>query len=358
MLCGMTSSAAPTSSAGPQVIRLSGPQGIVAAIPHYLGFVPEESLVLLCLTAPRDRVGPVSRIDLPPPRHPEILFPMLECAQRYADSAAVVCYHDGPRPACIDDLTKGLRARHIPIIATLSVSAGRIRDARSAASARRDRGIPLLDPNDAQAMTLRSAAVLAERLPLPNRAALAASIEPAAGADTTAMRQAIDTALRELAPAIAVAGARLTPELVERVDTVLDALAAEYRGSGRVSASSAARAIALAHHSGCRDLIIARAVVHGGRDTVGPAISVAAQCPDAYCAQWCAALAAAAYRSGDGALAHCALDRTQRVEPEHRLARLLRSSIEACLPPASLDVLARIPIPVTKAVRRDADATG
>jgi hypothetical protein len=352
----MTPPAAPASSTGPQVVRLSGPQGIVAAIPHYLGFVPENSLVLLCLTSPRDRVGPVCRIDLPPPGYPEVLSPMLECARRHADSAAIVCYHEGPRPPCIDDLADGLRDRRIPIVATLSVSEGRIRDARSDSAARRDRGMPLLAADDTQAIALRSAAVLAGRPPLPNRAALAASITPTAEGDDAGMRQAIDAALAELAPAVAAAGRRLTPELVEWIDAVLDVLDAEYRGCGRVAAESAARAIALAHHPGSRDLIIARAVSRPDRDTVGFAISVAAQCPDDYCAQWCAVLAVAAYRSGDGALAHCALDRTQHAEPEHRLARLLRSSIGAGLPPASLDVLARIPIPVAKSVNRDADA--
>lgn len=338
------------------MIRLSGPQGIVAAIPHYLGFVPENSLVLLCLVSPRGRVGPVCRIDLPPPGYPEVLSPMLECARRHADDAAIVCYHAGPRPPCIDDLADGLRVRRIPIVAILSVAGGRIRDARSTSAARRDHGIPLLDPDDTQATTLLSAAVLAGRPPLPSRAALAASIAPAANGDGAGMRKAIDAAVRELAPVVAAAGPRLTPELVEQVDGVLDALDAEYRSCGRASAESAARAIALAHHPGSRDLIIARAVGRGDRDAVGFAISVAAQCPDDYCAQWCAVLATAAYRSGDGALAHCALDRTQKAEPENRLARLLRSSIAACLPPASLDVLARIPIPVAKSVSRDADA--
>lgn len=354
----MTRSAAgPASTAGQHIVRLSGPQGIVAAIEHCLGFTPEESLVLVCLAAPRDRVGPVARIDLPPPGYPdEALLPMLECARRYADSAAIVCYHDGSRPGCIDDLTRGLRDRDIPVVATLSVFAGRIHDARSAAASPGDGGIPMLPADDPRTTTLRSAALLAGRSPLPNRAALAASIAPPSDCDDADMRRAIATAAQELAPIVSAApGGRLTPGMVGYVDAALTAVNSEYR-TGRISAPSAARAIAAVQHLPCRDLVIARTVDRCGDDFVGPAIAVAARCPDDWCADWCAVLAVAAYRSGDGALAHCALDRTVAAAPRHRLAHLLRSSIDACIPPASLDVLALIPIPQARGISRDAGA--
>lgn len=345
-LAVMTSSAtAPASTAGPYVVRLSGPQGIVAAVPHYLGFVPDESLVLICLTAPRGRIGPVARIDLPPPGCGDVLIPMLECARQHADSVAVVCYHDGPRPSCIDELTRALRLRRIPITATLSVSGGRIRDARSRSAMRRDPGIPLLDPEDDHAVALRSAATLTERIPLPSRAALAASITPAEHWDDTDMRRAIEADLRSLAPACEAAGRALTPELAQQVDAALGAAETEYRDTGRVSMPAAAGVIAVVQHVGCRDLMIARAVRRADAALVGLASAVAAQCPDDYCAQVCATLAATAYRSGDGALAHCALDRAIAAEPGHRMSQLLRAAIAACLPPDSLDILADIPVP-------------
>lgn len=347
-------SAAPVHAAGPPVVTLSGAQGIVAAVPQYLGFVPDQSLVLMCLTRPRGRIGPVARIDLPPPGCAEVLLPVLDCVGRHADAAAVICYHSGDRPVCIDDVTGALRARRIPIVATLSVSAGRIRDARSPSSMRRDPGLPHLSPDDRQAVALRSAAILAGRLPLPSRGALAASIAPPGGWDDTTIARHIDAGLRDLAPAFDAAGALLTPDLVRRVDAALAAAEAEYRSTGRVAADTAARAIAVAQHAGCRDLIIARGVGRADTVMVGLAAAVAAQCPDAYCAQWCVALAAVAYRSGDGALAHCALDRVTSVEPRHRMARLLRSLIALCPPPDALDVLTRIQVPDGAGVSRAA----
>jgi hypothetical protein len=353
-----SSTPAPTGAIGTPVVRLSGVRGLVAAVPQFLGFEPEQSLVLLCLTHPRGRVGPVARIDLPPPACAAALRPVLECARRYADEVAVVCYHSDQRPACIDDLTAALRDRGIPVVATLSVSGGRIRDARSRAAMRRDRGVPLLGPDDEESLALRSAAILTERLPLPNRQALAASIAPPNGWDDAEVRQAVVAHLHELASDLRAARSRLTPALVRRVDAAFGAAGASYRATGSVPAPAAARLIALAQDSSCRDLLIARAVAAIDAATVGLIAAVAAQCPTDYCAQWCAILAAAAYRYGDGAMAHCALDRVATAQPGHRMARLLRAAMDACLPPESLRVLASIPIPDAETVSPDTSEAG
>lgn len=340
-----TSTAAPASTAGPYVVQLSGPQGMVAAIPQYLGFIPEESLVLLCMQHPEGRVGPIVRVDIPPPEHTEALLTMLDCAERYATDVAIVCYHQGSRPACIDELSDALRARRIPIVATLSVRDRRIRDARSKSALRHDPGIPLLGPDDPQSVALRSAAALAGRVPLPSRAALAASIRPTTGNDDAPIRVAIEVVEQELAAEFDEAGRTLTPPLVAVVDTALQDVAAEYCEAGRLTSSSVARIAALTRHVACRDLIMARAITKYEASTVGLLASVAAQCPDDMCADLCAVLAGVAYRSGDGALAHCALDRALDAEPSHRMSILLRSAIDAGLPPSALDVLVNIPIP-------------
>lgn len=45
-------------------IRVSEPRELLALIPHQLGFVPTNSLVLVSLRGPRSRVGLVARVDL------------------------------------------------------------------------------------------------------------------------------------------------------------------------------------------------------------------------------------------------------------------------------------------------------
>lgn len=337
----------PASADKPEeyVVRLSGAQGMVAAIPQCLGFFPDSSLVLMCLQSPRGRVGPVVRVDIPPPGQSESLLTMLDCAERYADEVAVVCFHEGLLPGCIGELTDALRARRIPIIATLSVTDHRIRDARSKSGWRRDSGIPLLDPDDTQALALRSAAVLAGRLALPSRAALAASITPTGDAATSARCEAIDAEANELAAELGAAGRHLTPELVAKVDDALHAGEAEYREFGRPSIHTASCLIALSAHLPCRDLIMARALARNDMAMVGLLVAVAAQCPDGSCVDLCAVLAGAAYRFGDGALAQCALDRAMGTDPHHRLSTLLRSFVDGALPPSDLDVLSDIRIP-------------
>ena len=53
------------------VLRLREPGDLVAAVPHLVGFVPTDSLVLAALhdVDGRPRLGAVVRVDLPPPEH-------------------------------------------------------------------------------------------------------------------------------------------------------------------------------------------------------------------------------------------------------------------------------------------------
>src|SRR4051794_1280311 len=54
-----------TRPARPDVVRISAPADIVAAVPHLLGFHPAESLVAIGLRGPRARVPFPVRVDLP-----------------------------------------------------------------------------------------------------------------------------------------------------------------------------------------------------------------------------------------------------------------------------------------------------
>src|SRR5690606_10299790 len=154
-----------------------------------------------------------------------------------------------------------------------------IRDARSLTAMQRDLGVPLLGPDDEEFLALRSAAILTERLPLPNRQALEASMAPPTDWADAETRPATGAHLHTLAPDLRAARHRLTSALVRRVDAALGAAWASYRTTGGVPAATAARLIALAQDSACRDLVIARAVTAIDTATVGLIATVAAQCP-------------------------------------------------------------------------------
>jgi hypothetical protein len=53
----------------PVTARLTTPAQMVASLPHWLGFVPTESLVIACCHEPRGRVGLTLRFDLPLTRY-------------------------------------------------------------------------------------------------------------------------------------------------------------------------------------------------------------------------------------------------------------------------------------------------
>ena len=48
-------------------VRVGSPAGVLAVVPHLLGFHPSRSLVVLGVTGPSDRVTMVFRYDLPDP---------------------------------------------------------------------------------------------------------------------------------------------------------------------------------------------------------------------------------------------------------------------------------------------------
>ncbi len=57
----------------PEVVTLSGPGDLAAALPHLFGFVPSESVVLLGLHGPRKRINLSLRLDLYAPEHDHVI---------------------------------------------------------------------------------------------------------------------------------------------------------------------------------------------------------------------------------------------------------------------------------------------
>ena len=316
------------------VVRLSGVQGLAVAVPQLLGFQPTDSLVVLCLRAPRGRIGPVARIDLFDPGNDGPVDQLVGCAVRYADAAAVLCYHDGPRPGCLDVLLDALAAAEVPVTEVVAVREGRLYRAESPTAQYADAGVPLPGPEDRQAGRLAAAAALAGRRALPDRQALRASVAGPSEALLMAARAELD-AIRapDPSPACDLIPA---PPMAARVDAAFATAMAEQAECGPISAATAAELIVLAGDVGCRDRLVARAVAGDDPSVVPMLIAVVSRCPDEAVPGIGAVLAVAAYRYGDGALAHCAVDRVLSVEPAHRMAHLMLAVMAGGLPPSSL----------------------
>jgi len=115
-------------------LKVSGPEGLLAAVPTMLGFHPRDSLVLLCLTGPRRRVGPVARVDLPPGRDRALANQLTDHARRYADEVVLISYQTSRRrPPFLDDLLGRLAAAGIDVMDAIVVRDGRARPALSRA---------------------------------------------------------------------------------------------------------------------------------------------------------------------------------------------------------------------------------
>ncbi len=113
-------------------VRLSGRRGLLAAVPAMLGFHPQESLVMICLSGPRRRVGPVIRVDLDDPAgagssgadSPVSQF--RAHARRYSDEVALICYTDrAGRSATFEGVLKGLQTAGVNILDAVTVRLGR-----------------------------------------------------------------------------------------------------------------------------------------------------------------------------------------------------------------------------------------
>lgn len=297
-------------------------------IPPLLGFLPEESLVMLCLRG--KRAGPVIRCDLPSREHvTQLAGHLASTAIRHGDSVALYVYSGHPdAPAILQATLDVVVAQGLPVVDAIIVNgpvASFLPDQRGNTAA--PIHVPL--PDDPLVSTLQAATVMAGRTILPTRAALVASIAPPRAGKLRRARQTMKAARRlfDAPPA--------TAEALE----VLDGALFEVQRCGTVGPLVAASLALVAQPKLVRDLMIARIFADRESEWLPMLISAITQVPADESADLCVVLGLAAYRDGDGALAQVAVDRCFQTEPEHRLAELLLDIMAAGLPPAFLDEL-------------------
>ncbi len=220
-----------------EAVRLSGREGLLAAVPALLGFHPADSICLLCLTGPRRRIGPIVRVDLP--THPSGQVPpslvetLARTAAQHADEAALILYTDRPDTVQLDTLCDAIGAV-CPILDVVTA------------------------PNKAQPIPdeLLVATITSGRAVLGSRQELARSVEHRPGTTTPALLAELDSVagrdalISRLLPepdAVAdlVAAAQATPDDDPRTADLCAALAVlAYRhGNGALAQVAADRAL-------------------------------------------------------------------------------------------------------------------
>jgi hypothetical protein len=336
-------------------LRLGSPAGLLAVVPHLLGFTPASSLVVVGMVPPAGRIHLTFRYDLPDPPDTGMAADIAAhaaavLARHHMTSAALIGYGPGNLVTPVTDAVRAAAAR-----AGLNLrEALRVEDGRYWSYVCHDpsccpAGGVAFDP----AVHPASQAMAEAGLPvLADRAALAATIAPVTGPAAAAMRKATRRAERTATRLLSRDGPRAVDQ--PGLAAVQDAIRI-YRDGGAVSPDARHAWLAL---------VLLRLPVRDdawARMDPGHAAAhrrlwadVVRRAQPGYIAPPASLLAFTAWQGGDGALANVALDRALTDDPGHSLALLLRHALAAGAPP-SLAVLPMTPEEVAASYANPAD---
>ncbi|NYJ03758.1 DUF4192 domain-containing protein [Petropleomorpha daqingensis] len=329
-------------------VRISDPGEVAAALPHLLGFRPEESVVVVGLGGPSGgRVGLTVRADLPPPPHAVPLAAALARGIATDDPAAVVIAvvseHDDEL-----DLDGGVDLPHRDVVHALVVTLAEagipVRDALLV----RDRrwwsydcpheccapgaGTPL--PGGVSA--LEAASVATGQVLAQSREELDARITHLDRADREEVREACFAMVNTRTARAAEAG---WGAVEKDAWAVVESAVRERRVEGAVPPlppPSLAEIVWGLQHTGVRDRALGLAL----GDDAAAAEALWTECtrraPWMLAAAPATLLAVSAWLRGDGAMASVALERALGSDEDYQLAQLLRSALAACMRPDEL----------------------
>jgi hypothetical protein len=327
----------------PIPVKLGDLGEIAAAIPHIVGFVPEESLVVMSMRASidgRDRVGLTMRFDLPPERYDAELAEQIaiRLAADKADFALVACWTEEqsvggehPRTRLIDLIGSAIDERDMLLRDALLVRSGRwwsyLCDDPDCHPAE---GSPIPEDTD-----IAAAHAMAGRRLLPGRSAMRDQLRPVEHVARRAMEQAIDAAHDDVVNAMVEGGLALPrAETVALAQRLLDRYVDPRTAT--LTDAEAARLIAGFVDVQARDQVLSRAL-DGDLDVMQRLlIDLCRRAIPPKDAPTCTLLAAVAYARGDGGLANVALERALNSDPSYSLANLLSNALYQQVPPSAL----------------------
>ena len=317
-------------------VRLSDRGALAAAVPQLLGFRPAESLLVVSLQRQggREVLGLTARADLPPPQHAAALAHGLASAVLTGSPTAVLLLvvsedDDGlelPHRHLVREVVLAFHHHRVPVRDALLVRSGRWWDydcPRPCCAP--GAGTPLPAGTSELAVT----SVFRGHVVEDDRAALARRL---AAIGSPGMAEACEEVGDELARRTAQQG---WDAVVEEAWEVL-LTAVDDAGTARAAPLSDRQVARLAW--GLRDADLrdrALTLALGDRAAAAQALwtELTRRAPSPLDAAPATLLAVGAWLRGDGALANLALDRALGSEPSYGLAGLMRTALDACLPP-------------------------
>ncbi|MBB3674483.1 DUF4192 domain-containing protein [Modestobacter versicolor] len=343
----------------PLTVRLTDPGDVAAALPHLLGFRPEESLVVVSLRGATGlRLGLTARVDLPAPEHRELVLRGLvrSLATDRPDAVLLLVVSEDEDDSAVPPERPWAgrlpELPHRPLVheAVLAFDGAGIA-VREALLVRRGRwwsydctggcclphaGTPL----PAGTSELAAAAALTGQVVERDRAALVRRIAPVGFLAAAGMAQACDEVGDDLARRAAELG---WDEVVEEGWAAVQA-AVEAAGPGsveRLTDRQVARLAWALRDVDLRDRALGLALSRSAAAAEAVWTELTRRAPAPLDAAPATLLAVTAWVRGDGALANVALERALGSEPSYSFAVLLRSALDACLRPAEIRRLIR-----------------
>jgi hypothetical protein len=344
-------------------VRISDPGEVAAALPHLLGFRPEESVVVVGLGGPSGgRVGLTVRADLPPPQHAVPLAAALARGIATDEPAAVVIAVVSESDDAVDE-AGGVDLPHRDLVHALVVPLA-------------DAGIPVRDvllvrggrwwsydcpheccfpgagtPLPAGVSALHAASVATGQVLAQSREELEARITHLDLLDREEVREASFAMVNSRTARAAEAGW----DAVEKdAWAAVEAAVRERRAQGTVdplSPQALAEIIWGLQHTGVRDRALGLAL----GDDAAAAEALWTECtrraPWMLAAAPATLLAVSAWLRGDGAMASVALERALGSDEDYQLAHLLRSALAACMRPEELRAMVAATLDRLDAVR-------
>ena len=331
----MTSpTARPAPPAPPTTITARSPEDLLAAGAVVLGFWPTESVVMLTFGAPHPFHA---RVDLPPVSDgadvlDDLAAALVRPAAHHRVGRVVLLLHT-VHPARARAAGRALRSafdKHgIAVVEVLLVTATRWWSLLDDTGEGPLGDGVLYDPARLRSHPFLAQAVVEGRVLHRTRDALAASLEPdAAACDRVA---SLAAALATRAPG---ALSHVMAQLAEGtwVQAMVDRhVAAPTRRAGD---AEVARLLCAMQSLRVRDAAWSAVTRARARPAVAFFTDVLRRSPRELVPAPAALLAWAAWQAGDGALAWCALERCQEVDPGYGLAALVGEALERAVPPA------------------------
>jgi hypothetical protein len=301
---------------------------LINTLPTLFGFTPEDSIVAIATVGPRNRLGFRLRMDMPAMEHVT-----LAAGQIVAHLA-----HQGAEGAIVIAVTHQIdvAAELVPQIER------RLGDIRPVVGAWADgaRYWTTFDDGDPEGHPYQTSdhhlavvqAIAGGQEILPNRAALAAKLEPDGGPRRVWLNQAAATVANQIAAALTT---RRDSSVVDiGLHDLRPALDKALARSG-LTDDLALRFAMWATVLPVRDALWALITPENARDMVGLWSQVARCAPPPMSPPSLSLAGFAAWLSGDGALALIAAERALAIDPHYTLAGLLLKLLEGGVPPSS-----------------------